>query len=77
MKARLVFRRDGIQGFYRIARMLWTRGTVGDGRGYSAKLSLAVDWRLLDWGRDASTDWRITLLGVRLHYCRSYGGIMV
>lgn len=77
LRNKWVFRQDGIQRFFRIARVMWERGEVGCG-GYSAKLSVALDnsfWRGVE--RDAKTDWRFTLLGVRLHYCRSYGGIFV
>jgi len=29
---------------YRIGRFVWTVGTVGDGTGYSCKLSVALQW---------------------------------
>jgi hypothetical protein len=76
MRLKWVFRWDDIQRFWRIARILWERGDgPGTGRGYSAKLSFALDPKLFRLPeRDASTDWRFTLLGLRLHYCRSYGG---
>ena len=75
MTIRTIMRRDAIQGFYRLLRVVWVRGTPGDGRGYSAKLSLALTPVLLDWHWDAEHDLSVTLLGVRVHYCRSYGGI--
>lgn len=77
LRMRWVFRRDEIQRFFRIARVLWERGEPGKpGGGYSAKFSVALDPALVRWpARDASTDWRFTLFGVRLHYCRSYGGV--
>lgn len=75
MSIRAICRIDGIQGFYRLFRIVWVRGTVGDGNGYSAKLSVALDSKILGWNKDADTDWCITFLGIRLHYCRSYGGI--
>jgi len=75
MTLRWIFRVDTIQRFLRVARVVWERGTVGDGAGYSAKLSFALDPQMFRWfERDAATDWRFTLLGVRVHYCRSYGG---
>lgn len=77
MRMKWVFRRDTIQGFFRLVRFLWERGEVGFGNGgYSAKLSVALDPAIIRFPqRDANTDWRFTLLGVRVHYCRSYGGI--
>jgi hypothetical protein len=77
LKFRWIFRIDEIQRFLRIARIVWQRGTVGDGHGYSAKFSVALRTKPLELvRRDATTDWRVTLFFVRLHYCRSYGGIM-
>lgn len=76
LRIRWVFRRDEIQRFFRIARVLWENGRPGFPGGYSAKLSLAWDWRLFRLPkRDADTDWRFTAFGLRLHYCRSYGGV--
>lgn len=75
LRFKRVFKRDNIQGFFRLFRILWERGTVGDGEGYSAKFSVALSPVLFSFiERDAVTDWRMTILGVRLHYCRSYGG---
>ena len=74
LRMKWIFRRDTIQGFWRIARIMWERGQPDNG-GYSAKLTLAADPRLFcRWRRDARTDWRITIFGIRAHYCRSYGG---
>jgi hypothetical protein len=47
---------------YRVCRLVWTVGTVGDGKGYSCKLSVALQW--------AFPFLRLTLR-------RSYGGIYV
>lgn len=71
-----VFRKDTIQGFWRVLRVCWERGAgPGTGRGYSAKLSFAIERRLFYGIRsEGSTDWIVTVLGVRVHYCRSYGG---
>lgn len=78
LRLKWVFRRDQPQRFYRVVRLLWVRGKVGDGTGYSAKLSIALDASIFRGvERDSKTDWRLTVLGVRLHYNRSYGGIMV
>lgn len=76
LRCKWVFRRDEIQGFFRLLRVMWERGTPGKpGGGYSAKFSVALSPTLFSFiERDAITDWRITVLGIRLHYCRSYGG---
>ncbi len=77
MRVKWIFRRDTIQGFIRILRVTWERGQPGrPGGGYSAKFTVALDPALFSFiERDSATDWRFTLLGLRLHYCRSYGGI--
>ena len=74
MTLRKILRKDGIQGFYRLLRVVWVCGKPGDDLGYSAKLSLALAPRLFAYNRDAATDWCVTLLGIRVHYARSYGG---
>lgn len=73
---RTVLRRDPSQRMLRLARVVWRRGTVGDGRGYSASLSLALRPALFSW-RTEYSGWLLTVAGVRLHYQRSYGGIQV
>lgn len=75
MRIKRVMRFDEIQRHFRLFRLMWERGTVGDGSGYSVKLSVAVEPRLARFGRDATHDWLVTLFGVRVHYARSYGGI--
>lgn len=64
----------------RVGRLMWERGTVGDGKGYSAKLSLAL-W-LSRYGicrcwREEDGGWIVSILGIRFHYVRSYGGRFV
>lgn len=59
----------------RLGRALWERGTVGDGNGYSAKLSLALHTKLFRWRHWDGREWCLTLAGVRVHYQRAYGGI--
>jgi hypothetical protein len=58
----------------RLFRLTWTRGTVGDGRGYSAKLTLALTPAFFALRR-GYCDLAVTLLGFRVHYQRAYGGI--
>lgn len=74
LRARWIGRYDPGLRALRLGRVLWERGTVGDGEGYSAKLSLALQPRLLRWRRDPGREWWLTLAGVRVHYKRSYGG---
>lgn len=63
------------EGVYRIARIIWQRGKVGNGKGFSAKLSFAFCRKLLLFCRDGRDGWFVILAGVRLHYLRAYGGI--
>ena len=77
LRTKRVMRWDRDFRCFRLCRVMWQRGTVGDGRGYSVILSLAlrpkfVGWRLWD-GRECEA----TILGLRVHYQRSYGGIHV
>lgn len=58
----------------RLARVVWQRGRVGDGRGYSVKLSVGLRPKLFQWNC-GTYEWALTFLGIRLHYQRSYGGI--
>lgn len=68
-----------------LTRLRWERGTVGDGEGYSVKLSLSLGWKWQDlWVglfiKPEYTGWIAYLcllpcLPIRIHYQRSYGGI--
>lgn len=58
----------------RIGRICWQRGRMMHG-GYSAKFSLALTPRLFSWHKGYYS-YVLTLLGVRLHYMRSYGGLI-
>jgi hypothetical protein len=76
MKLKPIFTWDGKKA--RLFRVIWNRGRVGDGKGYSAFLSLGLTPRLAAFSRIASFhELRITLLGLSLHYRRSYGGYFV
>lgn len=76
LRLKTVFRRDEIQCHFRLFRVLWERGEVGFGNGgYSAKLSVALTPRLWRFSRNESHDLLITILGLRIGYTRSYGGI--
>lgn len=76
LRCKRVLRFDEIQRHFRLFRVMWERGEVGFGSGgYSVKLSVALHPRLLAWRRDGGPSWCLILLGVRVHYARSYGGI--
>ena len=59
----------------RLGRLVWARGKMMHG-GYTAKLSLALTPRLFQFSREWKYSFCLTLLGVRLHYERSYGGVI-
>ena len=68
-----VFRYDKTSNMFRIFRLMWTRGVVGDGKGYSCKFSLGLLPRIWFFRRGFN-EWHIIVLGFRLHYQCSYGG---
>ena len=71
-----VMRFDEIQRHLRLFRLLWERGTPGvPGGGYSAKLAIGLRPRLFEREREYGKAFLITILGLRIHYSRSYGGI--
>lgn len=69
-----VGRYDPTMRMLRLCRWVWVRGTVGDGNGYSAKFSIAL-WPSAFHAARSFDGWAVTVLGVRLHLQRSYGGI--
>lgn len=71
-----VFRYDPRQLKFRVFHILWQNGHVGDGNGYSAKLAFAIRPIIFRWEIE-SFGWRLILLGVDIHYLRTYGGIFV
>lgn len=78
LRARWIGRWDGCGRVLRLVRVMWERGTVGDGRGYSVKLSLGLRPKLFERRSEGhGRGWWLTLAGVRLHYQRAYGGIHV
>lgn len=74
MKIKPVFRYSPTERTFRVGRVVWTNGVVGDGDGYSAKFSLALR-PVLFHRSDEFAGWDVTFLGLRFHYQRSYGGI--
>lgn len=77
MRFKWVGRYDPGARMLRLARVMWERGTVGDGKGYSTKVSVALRPALFAWNRTGYPEWMLTVMGVRLHVQRSYGGIQV
>jgi hypothetical protein len=66
-------------------RFIRSHGTVGDGTGYSRKLSFRLLWEPRDvwigayWNRMGLDEWVIYVcllpcLPILVHYVRSYGG---
>lgn len=76
LTARCLLTYDPTAHHVRLGRLVWSRGTVGDGQGYSAMLSLGFVSHLIGWSRTWHA-WRLTFCGVTLHYQRSYGGSYV
>lgn len=76
LRLKTVFRLDTSQRRYRLFRVMWEVGTVGDGHGYSNMVSVAVQPKFFLWERDFGS-WLIVVLGVRIHRKRNFGGIFV
>lgn len=74
MTFKWVGRRDPTMRIIRLCRITWKHGIVGDGDGYSCKLTLALATHIFAFRREWNA-WFLYLLGFRLHYNRSYGGI--
>ena len=75
MRFKNVMRWDSNLWKLRLCRFMWEKGRVGDGNGYSRKLTLALRPRLISWGSDDKHDWRVTLLGLEIHSQKNFGGI--
>lgn len=52
VRIKRVMRYDPTQHKFRLFRLLWTRGIVGDGEGYSAKLAVSLRPKLYQFSRD-------------------------
>lgn len=76
MRLKLVLTWSPEEKKVRICRLLWSRGVVGDGKGYSCGLSLNLVPHLFMVRREWNS-WRITFLGVGLHFQKAYGGHIV
>lgn len=77
MKLKLVMRWDEVS-IYRLFRIMGTRGSVGDGNGYSWKLGVALittpSFQLI---RSPKSSWVWHFAFFRISYHRAYGGIFV
>lgn len=67
-----------------LTRLYWNRGTPGDGKGYSSKVSVSIQWKWQDlwvgafWKRGLH-EWHLWIcllpcLPIRIHRVTSYGG---
>lgn len=76
LRFKSVMRFDEIQNHFRLFRLMWERGTPGvPGGGYSAKLAIGLRPRFFHREREYGKAFLLTILGLRVHYSRSYGGI--
>ncbi len=76
LRFKVVLRHDEIQGHYRLFRVMWERGQVGDVIGHSNMVSVAVQKRLFMFERGFAS-WLLVICGVRIHRKRSFGGTFV
>lgn len=75
LRLKHVFRYDEIQGHFRLFRVMWEVGKVGQpGGGHSNMISVALQPRIFMWDTE-DHHWLLVFLGVRIHRKRSYGGI--
>lgn len=75
MRLKIVNRYAPTERTYRLCRFLWERGTRGERGWYSAKFSVALRPSLFHFGTGYG-EWFLTVLGVRMHYQRAYGGVI-
>jgi hypothetical protein len=75
LRVKRVFRHDTIQGHYRLFRVMWETGVVGDGKGHSNMVSVALQAKVFMFARVSPGSWLLVLCGVRVHRKRSFGGI--
>ena len=75
-RVKWVGRWDAGNQLLRLCRVMWTVGQPGDGKGHSVKMSLGLRPSLFRWCRE-NDGWLLTVLGVRLHLRRSFGGRFV
>lgn len=76
MRLKPVFTWSSTERKVRLFRIIWKRGIVGDGKGYSAFLSLSLVPHLF-WWHSLWDGFDVVVLGLRIHHKRSYGGRFV
>lgn len=76
MRIKPVMTYEPTQRRVRLFRVTREVGEVGNGHGYSMKLSVSLWPRLFHFERDFD-EWRLTILGVSVHARKSYGGRFV
>lgn len=70
-----LFSLDRPRRLFRIGRIVWARGEPGSGDGYTAMLSAGLRPKPFSWRRSlVNHEWILVVLGLRLHYYRSYSG---
>lgn len=74
LRVKWVGRYDGTLKCLRLFRVMWERGAVGSGSGYSSKVSIGLVPRLANFEREFC-GWTLDLCFIRVHHVRSYGGI--
>ena len=74
LRFKRVMRLDRANRIFRLFKIIGERGRVGDGHGYSSKFSVALEPCLFRYRRGLGSERLVTLIGVRFHYARSYGG---
>lgn len=72
-KCRMVWRYSRSEKMIRLFRVFRHVGRVGDGVGFSEMVSLAVVPCLLRHEREMR-GWCLTILGLRVHYQKDFGG---
>jgi len=73
VRIQCVLRWDSAARLFRLGRVSWDRGTVGNRMSYSSIFSLAFTPRLFQW-QDEVDGWILTVLCLRFHRRWSWGG---
>ena len=76
MTFKFVMRYSPPERLLRLFRLVWRWGCVGDGVGYSAKLSFGLTPTIFGAQKEFG-GWRVIFLGLRVHLQRSWGGVIV
>lgn len=74
LRIKKVFRHDEIQGHFRLFRIMWETGTVGDGSGHSNMISVALQRAIFKFDKEGQS-WLLIIMGLRIHRKVSFGGV--